>query len=35
VARRAIAAEYLVHHDEHGTPDKNLTRLIHASVSGV
>jgi RNA-directed DNA polymerase len=31
VVRRAIAADYLVHHDEHGTPDRNRIRLIHAS----
>jgi RNA-directed DNA polymerase len=31
VVRRAIAADYLVHQDEHGTPDKSRTRLIHAS----
>jgi RNA-directed DNA polymerase len=31
VARRAIAAEHLVHHDEKGTKDGNRTRLIHAS----
>ena len=31
VVRRAIAADYLVHHDEHGTPDGNRIRLIHAS----
>jgi len=31
VARRAIAADILVHHDEHGGPDKNRTRLIHTS----
>jgi RNA-directed DNA polymerase len=31
VARKAIAADYLVHQDGHGTPDGNRTRLIHAS----
>lgn len=31
VVRRAIAAEYLVHHRENGTPERNRTRLIHAS----
>jgi len=31
VVRRAIAADYLVHHHEHGTPDRNRIRLIHAS----
>jgi RNA-directed DNA polymerase len=31
VARRAIAAEYLVHQDGRGMPDRNRTRLIHAS----
>ena len=31
VARRAIAADYLLHQDERGTPDRNRTRLIHAS----
>jgi RNA-directed DNA polymerase len=31
VVRRAIAANYLVHHDEHGTPEGNRTRLIHTS----
>jgi RNA-directed DNA polymerase len=31
MARRAIAAEYLVHQDGRGTPDGNRTRLIHAS----
>jgi RNA-directed DNA polymerase len=31
VARRAIAAEHLVHHDEPGTKDGTRTRLIHAS----
>jgi RNA-directed DNA polymerase len=31
VARRAIAAEYLVHRDGRGMPDGNRTRLIHAS----
>ncbi|MGH3869889.1 MAG: reverse transcriptase domain-containing protein [Pseudonocardiaceae bacterium] len=31
VVRLAIAADYLVHHDEHGSPDKNRTRLIHTS----
>jgi RNA-directed DNA polymerase len=31
MARRAIAADYLVHHDGHGTPDGGRTRLIHAS----
>ena len=31
VARRAIAAEHLVHHDGDGTKDGNRTRLIHAS----
>jgi RNA-directed DNA polymerase len=30
-ARRAIAAEYLVHQDRHGKPDGSRTRLIHAS----
>lgn len=31
VARRAIAAEHLVHHDGGGTKDGTRTRLIHAS----
>ena len=31
VVRRAIAADYLVHQDEHGAPDRNRTRLIHTS----
>jgi len=31
VARRAIAADYLVHQDGHGMPDGNRTRLIHTS----
>jgi RNA-directed DNA polymerase len=31
VVRKAIAADYLVHQDGHGTPDGNRTRLIHAS----
>ena len=31
MVRRAIAAEYLVHQDGHGTPDGTRTRLIHAS----
>ena len=31
VARRAIAAEHLVHHHGRGTPDGNRTRLIHTS----
>jgi RNA-directed DNA polymerase len=31
VARRAIAADYLVYQDGHGTPDGNRTRLIHTS----
>ena len=31
VARRAIAAEHLVHHDGDGTKDVKRTRLIHAS----
>jgi RNA-directed DNA polymerase len=31
VVRKAIAAEYLVHHDRHGTPDGTRTRLIHAA----
>jgi RNA-directed DNA polymerase len=31
VVRRAIAADYLVHHDEHRTPERNRTRLIHTS----
>jgi hypothetical protein len=31
VVRRAIAADYLVHHDGRGTPDGTRTRLIHAS----
>ena len=30
-ARRAIAADYLVHHDGNGTPGGRRTRLIHAS----
>jgi len=31
IVRRAIAAEYLVHHDRNGTPGGNQTRLIHAT----
>jgi RNA-directed DNA polymerase len=31
VVRKAIAAEYLVHHDGHGTPDGTRTRLIHTA----
>lgn len=31
MARRAIAAEHLVHHDGNGTKDAKRTRLIHAS----
>jgi len=31
IARKAIAVEYLVHQDGHGTPGGKRTRLIHAS----
>jgi len=31
IARKAIAAEFLVHQNGRGTPDGNRTRLIHAS----
>ena len=31
VVRRAIAADYLVHHGRHGTQDGTRTRLVHAS----
>jgi RNA-directed DNA polymerase len=30
LARRAIAADYLTHHGQPGTPDGNRTRLVHA-----
>lgn len=31
IARRAIAADYLTHHGQPGTPDGHRTRLVHAS----
>ena len=31
VTRKAIAADYLVHHGRPGPPDENTTRLVHAS----
>ena len=31
IVRRAIAADYLTHHGQGGTPEKNRTRLVHTS----
>lgn len=31
IIRRAIAADYLTHHGQGGTPNENRTRLVHAS----
>ncbi len=31
IVRRAIAADYLTHHGQGGTPGGNRTRLVHAS----